>query len=108
LFETIRAQKPRYTRDQLQAIQKSITNIDALVAEKALDFCLKHKLFSATDFSDAVEHFKNLLPLKELTWQDNSTKIKPLDETDRSKLKTKPQVRDVKLYQQLMERGNAC
>lgn len=106
-LEIIRARKPRYTRDQLQAIQKSITNIDASIAEKALDFCVKHKLFSASDFNDAVEHFA-ALKAKEVPSEVNSAEIKPLDEVDRSKLKTKPPVRDFKSYQELMERGNAC
>ena len=106
-LEIIRAQKPRYTRDQLQAIQKSITNIDATVADRALNYCLKYKLFSASDFSDAVEHFATL-QTKKIPSEVNSAEVKPLDEVDRSKFKTKPLVRDFKSYQELLERGNVC
>ncbi|MGI6677831.1 MAG: IS21 family transposase [Dehalobacterium sp.] len=107
LLEIIRIEKPRYIRDQLQVIQKNIANIDASVTEKALNYCLKYKLFSASDFSDAVEHFTTL-QAKEMPSEANRTEIKPLNEVDRSKFKTKPEVRDFKSYQELLERGNAC
>lgn len=58
-------------------------------------------------FSDAVEHFATL-QAKEIPFEVNSTEIKPLDEVDRSKFKTKPTVRDFRSYQELLERGNAC
>lgn len=107
LLEIIRIEKPRYIRDQLQVIQKNIANIDASVTEKALNYCLKYKLFSATDFIDAVEHFTTL-QTKEMPSEANPAEIKPLNEVDRSKFKTKPEVRDFKSYQELLERGNAC
>lgn len=109
-LETIRAQKPRYIRDQLQAIQKSINNIDAPVTEKALDYCLNHSLFSATDFNDAVDHFSRLQSREgvEGTVTNDSIGIKPLDETDRSKLRTKPVARDFDYYKEVLERGNVC
>lgn len=103
LLETIRALKPRYIRDQLQVIQQNISDVDKLVTDKALEFCLKHKLYSATDFVDAVKHFNEQCEAKEVTHKVNPSEIKPIDETDRSKLKMKPQVRDFTVYQQLME-----
>ncbi|CCO06887.1 hypothetical protein [Desulforamulus hydrothermalis] len=69
---------------------------------------MKHKLFSATDFVDAVKHFKEQDTLGKPVYKDVSPEIKPLDETDRSKLKTKPQVRDIKIYQQIMNGGLIC
>ena len=58
LLDTIRTQKPRYIRDQLQSIQKGMVDVDKLVAEKALDYFLKYKLFNSTEFVDAINHFK--------------------------------------------------
>jgi hypothetical protein len=54
-----------------------------------------------------VEHFTTL-QAKEMPSEANRTEIKPLNEVDRSKFKTKPEVRDFKSYQELLERGNAC
>lgn len=108
LLDTIRTQKPRYIRDQLQSIQKSIANVDKLVVKKALDFCLKHKLFNATEFVDAVNHFKKNQASKEVPHEDNPSEINPIDEVNRSKLKTKPQIRDIKTYQYILKGGNTC
>ncbi len=109
LLEAIRAEKPRYTRDQLQSIQQNIKNVDKSVTDKALEFCLSHNLYNATDFIDAVEHFKKKQAIKEpFHNKGNLSEIKPINETDRSKLKTKPQIRDVKIYQQIMEEGKTC
>lgn len=108
LLDTIRAQKPRYIRDQLQAIQKSMTDADELVITKALDFCLKHKLFNATDFGDAVNHFKQKQTINKVANQDYITEISPIDEVDRSKLKTQPQIRDFQTYQYILKGGNSC
>lgn len=106
-LEIIRKEKPRYIRDQLQAIQKNIANIDASVAKNALNYCLKHKLFGASDFSDAVEHF-TILQTKKVFPAAHPTEVKPLDEVDRSRLKTKPAVRDFEVYKELLERGAIC
>jgi transposase len=109
-LEKIRAQKPRYIRDQLQMIQKGIKDIDAPVTEKALNYCLKYNLFSATDFNDAIDHFDKIQPKGGTTKSNEADfmKIKPLDEMDRSKFVTKPMVRDFDYYKEVLERGNVC
>ena len=106
----IREQKPRYIRDQLQAIQKNIKDIDVLVTEKALNYCLKHNLFSAVDFNDAVDHFGKMQSRERLkkTGETSFMEIKPLDEIDRSKFETKPMIRDFDYYKEVLERGNVC
>jgi len=97
-------------RDQLQAIQKSIKGIDTIVTEKTLNYCLDHSLFSATDFNDDVDHFSKLQPREGMDWTapDSSVEIKPLNEIDRSKLETRPMIRDFDYYKEFLERGNIC
>lgn len=104
-LEKIREQKPRYIRDQLQLIQQNITGVNMQVIAKALGYCLQHKLFSATDFVDAVKHFEKQDAIGKPIYKDVASELKPLDEIARSKLKTKPQVRDIKIYQQIMNGG---
>lgn len=106
-LEIIRQEKPRYIRDQLQAIQKSIDGVDVSAAELALDYCLKNGLFSALDFRDAVDHFAKLVT-KKMPTEINPIDIKPIDEVDRSKFKTKPTIRDFDIYKELLKGGNAC
>lgn len=109
-LEEIRAKKPRYIRDQLQAIQKSIKSIDTIVTEKALNYCIDHSLFSATDFNNAVDYFNKLQPREGMDWTApySSVEIKPLNEIDRSKLETRPMIRDFDYYKEFLERGNIC
>ncbi|MHB8171929.1 MAG: IS21 family transposase [Thermincolia bacterium] len=107
-LEQIRTNKPRYIRDQLQFIQQHIHSVDKQLAGQALDFCLKNKLFSAVDFVDTVKHFGERYSARKTAFETKPPELKPLDELDRSKLKTKPQVRDIKVYQQLMNGGYQC
>ncbi|NLB34501.1 MAG: hypothetical protein GX817_01560 [Elusimicrobia bacterium] len=109
-LEVIRAQKPRYIRDQLQVIQKSIKDSNALVIERALHYCLRHNLFSATDFRDAVDHFIRLQQQEVLgrATTNDPIEIKPLEGADRSKLGTKPVVRSFEYYKELLEGSNLC
>lgn len=105
LLDTIRTQKPRYIRDQLQSIQKGMVDVDKLVAEKALDYCLKYKLFNSTEFVDAINHFKQKQATNEAVIEGRPTEINPINEANRSKLKAKPQIRDIKTYQYILEGG---
>lgn len=89
----------RYIRDQLQLIDQSVSNADKQTIDKALNYCLEYRLYSATDFRDAIKHFE-----KELTPKDEteSLQIKPLEEITLVNRVIKPRIRDVKVYQQLM------
>ncbi len=107
-LEEIRVQKPRYIRDQLQLIQQNIISVDKQVIAGALDFCLKHKLFAATDFVDAVKYFEEQNISIKSAYEKDLSKPKPLVDIERSKLKTKPQVRDIRIYQEIMKGGLVC
>jgi transposase len=57
---------PRYIRDQLQVIQKSITHFRSEV-EEALAACVKDQLWSANDLRDIAQHLTRLKEEKSLT-----------------------------------------
>lgn len=98
-LEGINAEKPRYIRDQLLLIDTAITGISSITAEKALDYCLKYKLFSAVDFRDAVKHFS-----KETSHQalENQGLMNNDIGTLNEKATVKAQVRDISEYANIM------
>lgn len=64
--------------------------------EKALHYCLKNKLFSASDFGDAVDYFRQ----KAISTAESFSpvEIKTIDPANSYKLKIKPTVRDLNNY----------
>lgn len=94
-IELIRQEKPRYIRDQVMLIQKAIKNASFEVIDKALNFCLKNRLYSATDFHDAVNHYQ-----KETHDTDNSFEITipSLTQEDLEKIKVTPKIREMSEY----------
>ncbi|SET14255.1 hypothetical protein SAMN03080614_10581, partial [Anaerobranca gottschalkii DSM 13577] len=99
-FENIRISKPRYIRDQLLIIKEAIKDQTTDTIEKGLNFCIKNKLYSAADFKDAVKHYA-----KEQTRivNDSNIEIKALSLTSMEKIKTKPQVRDILEYADIIK-----
>lgn len=99
--------KRRYIRDQLQIIEKNIRDVDKVLVDKALNYCIKQKLYSATDFSDALKYYKEITPNSNLTTAiAGSVDIKPIDTKDSEILKAKPEVRDIRVYQDILIGGN--
>jgi transposase len=94
--------KPRYIRDQLQLIEKNITDVDNLFIEKALNFCLKQKLYSAADFSDALKYFNKSMPNTTSTSTTAAVDIKPIDAKNNEIIKSKPEIRDIREYQNIL------
>ncbi len=88
--------KSRYIRDQLQLIKEKAEDKDGATIEKALDYCLKYRLYSASCFKDAIFHFQ-----KESPEVEELPIIKPLHESSIKNLKVKPQVRDLEVYQNI-------
>ena len=82
-------------------------NVDNCTVEKALNYCIKQKLYSATDFSDALKHFKELMhDSKTNTAVILPTEIKPIVERDNNVIKAKPEIRDIQIYHDIMMGGN--
>jgi transposase len=103
-LKQIRQAKPRYIRDQLLLIRTSIKNAAPETVNKALDFCLKNRLYSAVDFKDAVIHFTKEKP--QITGQYD-VEIKPLSPESTDKIKTKPQIRDISVYTRILKMNNS-
>lgn len=106
-LELVRQDKPRYIRDQLKIIKDNCTDKTWQVNEQSLHFCLKHKLYSATDLVDAMNYFTGQ-NIKGLSEQELSSQIKPLDELDRSVLKTQVEIRDIAVYIKELKGANQC
>ena len=61
LLTQIRRLKPRYARDQFQLIQSVLKKHDPRAWQKALNYCITHSLYSAVEFRDAAEYFRNTI-----------------------------------------------
>jgi len=83
----------------LQLIQNTIRGIEKLVIEKALCYCLRNKLYSASDFGDAVRYFRYIDQSATHEIEPfSSAEIKTIDPANSCKLKIKPMVRDLNAY----------
>jgi transposase len=93
----VRQDKPRYIRDQLKIIKDSSKDRSAELIQKSLNYCLKNRLYGATDFVDALNHFQSMHSPSDVK-QNADHSIKPICELDRSVLKTKVEIRDMNIY----------
>lgn len=101
-FEEIHKEKPRYIRDQLTLIEASLESADRMAIEKALDFCVSHRLNSAVDFRDAVKHYAIQIQEKNVSHPP----ITGLTEAASAKIGIKPRIRDISEYVKLMSENN--
>jgi len=51
----IKADKPRYIRDQIQLLKTTVQTLDLLIATRALYYCCEFFIYSATDFKFIAE-----------------------------------------------------
>lgn len=81
---------PRYLRDNLQAMQKSLTGIEATgAADEALLFCHKNSLYSGYEFSQVLHLFldkKVVTPKKNITLLDKDNLQKAIEEPQKSNI----------------------
>jgi hypothetical protein len=96
----IREQKPRYIRDQLQWIDRYAKDANPDALAQALDYCLRHRLYQATDFVDALHYYAALQSAAAPAVLND---VRLLSEPQRQKLKMKPQVRPFEVYQAILE-----
>jgi hypothetical protein len=54
-LQAIKGEKPRYSRDQILLIRKTIEKYDNQTVNQALAYCLKNCIYSAVDFRAVVE-----------------------------------------------------
>lgn len=104
-LEEIRKQKPRYIRDQLQAIEKRVSETSTETVDQALAYCLKHSLYRATDFADAVSHYMEQAQQQAAEKPPTQSDLKLLVQVDAAKLKAKPQIREFETYERILRGG---
>lgn len=67
---------PRYTRDHLQVILKSLTDVDKKTADKTLGFCLKNNVLNGYEWEQVLQVFMHdaisLKPKNEITLLNKS------------------------------------
>ena len=103
----VRQEKPRYIRDQLKIIKDHSLDKSPEIISKALNYCLKNRLYGATDFVDSLNHFNHIhCPAEEKPNTENH--IQPLYEVDRFVLKTHVEVRDMNIYIQELQGVREC
>jgi len=95
-LEGIYREKPRYTRDQLQLIESAMQDQDQETVDKALDYCIKHHLFSAIGFRDAVRHYSRKPKCMDKT--ETVPVLTGLTEAASEKMAVKAQIRDISEY----------
>jgi hypothetical protein len=95
LLEKIYEEKPRYIRDQLTQIKFAIKDMSPEVINRALDFCIKNRLYSSVDFKDSVFHYSKGIKIKEIK---TDAEIVLLSQDAIEKIKTMPEVRNISEY----------
>jgi len=98
-FEMIRTQKPRYLRDQVQAIQKSIEAKNKQLVADVLQKCIDQQYLGAVLFREllALQEVENHYPLPPLG------KIILLDGSNNKKADTQPGKSDLNTYEDAFE-----
>jgi transposase len=97
-LDQIKDKYPRYFRDHLLQIDKTLNEIsNQLIKDKTLDFCIKNELFSGNEFRDAFFCLLDNL--------ENKTEIPSLillDKENQDKINIAPQQSDIDLYEAIM------
>lgn len=102
-FELLRLEKPRYIRDQLQAIQECFGTFRTETLNLALAFCIENKIYSATDFKAIAT--KKQQEIKNTT-TGNTDDVKPLPDRLANLDKFDPKTSDITDYESLMSNKN--
>ncbi len=85
-LQKVRQNYPRYIRDHLQLILKTIEklNADKKLADKTLNFCLKNNLYSANEFEQAMYVIEESYVAQKETNQNRQIKLIGNDTTDKA------------------------
>lgn len=99
-LRTIYAAKPRYVRDQLLLIRKSIQGNDSDLISKTIQYCLTNKIASAVDFDAIIKQHHR-------TTTNNDQKVIPLNPLSGNHLHhamTQPQKSSITDYQEIIKK----
>jgi transposase len=103
-IEGIRAEKPRYVRDQLILIKQTIEDTDSQTIDHTLQYCLQMKVFSANDFKSVAAGLLQKKSLEKSTLL--MTPINPLNGQSASVAQSQPKQSSIVDYEILMQRKN--
>jgi transposase len=97
-INNIKKKVPRYLRDHLQVLLKSLTetDVDATDADKALAFCINNSLFSGYDFTQVLYLFLDKKPV--ITKRE----IKLLDKNNLEKASQSPEKSNIEEYENII------
>ena len=103
----VRQNKPRYIRDQLKIVKDHSQDKSPSIIIYALNYCLKNRLYGATDFVDSLNHFNQIHYLAE-EQPIAENKMQPLYGVDSSVLQTRVEVRDMNIYIKELQGVSEC
>src|SRR5690625_3002908 len=102
-LQVIRKKYPRYIRDQLQMLVKTIKNLEQTQIDEGLDECIKRDFYSATEFIDIIEYLKRQRQSNSHNKKIKNKDIQPIYPWSESALQTNIQKRDIQEYLSVME-----
>ena len=97
----IKQKWPRYLRDHLQVILKSLEKTDRDTANKTLDFCLKNKILHGREFEQTLQVFID----ENNRETPNEDQIKPLNKTTQD-IDYVPQASNIEDYEKIINSKN--
>jgi hypothetical protein len=97
-FMKIKKKLPRYTRDNLQVILKSLTSIEKETADKTLSFCQQNSVFNANEWKDVLQTFLH----ESLNEMPGESQVRPLNESNFEKINQMPQVSNIEDYEKII------
>jgi hypothetical protein len=103
-MEYIRAEKPRYVRDQLILLKQTIEGTDKQIVDHTLQYCLQMKVFSAKDFKSVAAGL-----LQKRSWEKSTTltsRINPLNGQSPNAAYCQPMQSAIADYELLMQSEN--
>jgi len=96
-FEKIKADLPRYIRDHLQVIIRTLKDIPQNIANDTLDFCVRNQNYDGHDFESVA------FVLWDTTSKNNKTpEIKLINKDNLSKAGEQPETSDINDYQDII------
>ena len=103
-MEYIRAEKPRYVRDQLILLKQTIESTDKQIVDHTLQYCMQMKVFSANDFKSVAAGL-----LQKKSWEKSNTvtsRINPLNGQSPGAAYCQPMQSAIADYELLMQSEN--
>lgn len=101
-LKEIHQKYPRYMRDQLGLILKTLKPVEARIRNESLKECIKRGIYSATEFSDIVQFVQRQHQDNADSKQPNE-EIKSLHGFDISLVNTKPETGELDQYLDLLK-----